>query len=49
MLTDTQRLRRVLAKQGRAILVLDGMQPDVGHEVLWAVRVCLSGEELLAR
>ena len=34
-LTDARRLRRVLAWQGRAILALDGMQPDVGHEVLW--------------
>ena len=32
--TDSRRLRTVLAKQGRAILALDGMQPDVGHEVL---------------
>ena len=48
-LTDTRRLRRVLARQGRAILALDGMQPDVGHEVLWVVRECLSGEVLLAR
>ena len=48
-LTDGTRLRTVLAKQGRAILALDGMQPDVGHEVLWVVRECLSGEVLLAR
>ena len=48
-LTDTRRLRRVLTRQGRAILALDGMQPDVGHEVLWVVRECLSGEVLLAR
>ncbi len=48
-LTDGHRLRTVLAKQGRAILALDGMQPDVGHEVLWVVRECLSGEVLLAR
>lgn len=48
-LTDGRRLRTVLAKQGRAILALDGMQPDVGHEVLWVVRECLSGEVLLAR
>src|SRR5215203_4128925 len=40
---------RVLRGQGRAILALDGMQPDVGHEVLWVVRECLSGEVLLAR
>jgi hypothetical protein len=25
------------------------LQPDVGHEVLWVVRDCLSGEVLLAR
>jgi hypothetical protein len=48
-LTDVRRLRRVLARQGRAILALDGMQPDVGHEVLWVVRECLTGEVLLAR
>src|SRR3954466_15692291 len=46
---DDDRLRAVLAGQGRAILALDGLQPDVGHEVLWVVRECLSGEVLLAR
>ena len=48
-LTDSGRLRAVLAAQGRVILALDGLQPDVGHEVLWVVRDCLSGEVLLAR
>ena len=48
-LTSSGRLRKVLAKQGRVILALDGMQPDVGHEVLWVIRDCLSGEVLLAR
>ena len=48
-LTDSTRLRGVLASQGRVILSLDGMQPDVGHEVLWVVHDCLSGEVLLAR
>ena len=48
-LTSCTRLRTLLAGQGRAILALDGMQPDVGHEVLWVVRECLSGEVLLAR
>ncbi len=47
--TSSLRLRGVLARQGRAILALDGIQPDVGHEVLWVVRECLSGEVLLAR
>ena len=34
---------------GRVILALDGLQPDVGHEVLWVIRDVLSGEVLLAR
>jgi hypothetical protein len=29
--------------------VIDGLQPDVGHEVLWILRDCLSGEILLAK
>jgi hypothetical protein len=48
-LADDRRLRAVLADQGRVILALDGLQPDVGHEVLWVLRDCLSGEVLLAR
>ena len=48
-LADDDRLRAVLVGQGRVILALDGLQPDVGHEVLWVVRECLSGEVLLAR
>ena len=48
-LTDDRRLRSLLAGQGRAILALDGLQPDVGHEVLWVLRECLSGEVLRAR
>src|SRR3954452_994101 len=48
-LTDTRRLRRVLQGQRGVILALDGLQPDVGHEVLWVMRDCLSGEVLLAR
>src|SRR3954466_9321228 len=48
-LSDSARLRRLLAKQGRVILALDGLQPDVGHEVLWVIRDCLSGEILLAK
>jgi hypothetical protein len=31
------------------ILAIDGLQPDVGHEVLWVLRDCLSGEVLLAK
>jgi hypothetical protein len=48
-LADDRRLRAALARQGRVILALDGLQPDVGHEVLWVLRDCLSGEVLLAR
>ena len=48
-LTDDRRLRGLLAEQGRVIVALDGLQPDVGHEVLWVLRDCLSGEVLLAK
>lgn len=48
-LGDSRRLRELLAKQGQVILAIDGLQPDVGHEVLWVLRDCLSGEVLLAR
>jgi hypothetical protein len=48
-LTDDRRLRGLLAEQGRVILALDGLQPDVGHEVLWVLRDCLSGAVLLAK
>ena len=41
-LADTGRLRRVTAAAGRVILAIDGLQPDVGHEVLWVLRDCLS-------
>jgi Transposase, Mutator family len=48
-LGDAARLRERLGAQGGVILALDGLQPDVGHEVLWVLRDCLSGEVLLAR
>lgn len=48
-LSDVSRLRRLTAAAGRVILALDGLQPDVGHEVLWVLRDVLSGEVLLAR
>jgi len=44
---DVERLRRITGEQGRVILALDGLQPDVGHEVLWVLRDCLSGQVLL--
>lgn len=48
-LADDRRLKKLLANQGRVILAIDGLQPDVGHEVLWVIRDCLSGEILLAK
>jgi hypothetical protein len=48
-LGDNRRLKDLLRGQGHVILAIDGMQPDVGHEVLWVLRDCLSGEVLLAR
>lgn len=48
-LGDQARLRECLATQGYVILALDGLQPDVGHEVLWVLRDCCSGEVLVAR
>src|SRR5215470_17115686 len=47
-LQDTERLHRITQPQGRVILALDGLPPDVGHEVLWGIRDCLSGAVLLA-
>ena len=46
---NPKRLRRVLRPQRRVVLAIDGLQPHVGHEILWVLRDCLSGEVLLAR
>ena len=46
---DPKRLEPLLRDQHRVILAIDGLQPDVGHEVLWVLRDCLSGEILLAK
>lgn len=48
-LANPFRLRQITQAHGRIILALDGLQPDVGHEVLWVLRDCLSSEVLLAR
>jgi hypothetical protein len=48
-LADHQHLRARLHEQGFVVLALDGLQPDVGHEVLWVLRDCVSGQVLLAR
>jgi hypothetical protein len=46
---DPARLRAAAAEAGRVVLAIDGLQPDVGHEVLWVIRDVLSGAILLAR
>lgn len=46
---DRERLHALLRQQRRVVLAIDGLQPDVGHEVLWVLRDCLGGEVLLAR
>src|SRR6266705_1745851 len=48
-LVNEERLQERLKQQGQVMLAIDGIQPDVGHEVLWVIRDCLSGEVLLAR
>jgi len=48
-ISERAGLRERLKQQRRVLLSIDGLQPDVGHEVLWVVRECLSGEVLLAR
>lgn len=48
-LADQERLQVQLKEQKQIILALDGLQPDVGHEVLWVLRDCGSGEVLVAR
>jgi hypothetical protein len=48
-LSDDRRLQRLPQRQGKVVLAIDGLQPDMGHEVLWVIRDCVSGEVLLAR
>jgi hypothetical protein len=48
-MTDRERLQSLVREQGHLILAVDGLRPDAGHEVLWVVRDCASGEILLAR
>ena len=40
-LAEKPRLRERFKEQGQVILAIDGLQPDVGHEVLWVLRDCL--------
>src|SRR5215211_5526640 len=46
---DQRFLGDRVREQGRVVLAIDGLQPDVGHEVLWVLRDCLSGEVPRAR
>ena len=48
-LNSDQRWQTIFESQPQVILAIDGMQPDVGHEVLWVIRECISGEILLAK
>lgn len=48
-MSDSERIGKIIAGQSPVILAIDGMQPDVGHEVLWVIREVLSGEILLAK
>ena len=36
--SDPERIGKIVAQQSQAILAIDGLQPDVGHEVLWVIR-----------
>lgn len=46
---DQAVAHQVLKEQGQVILAMDGLQPDVGQEVLWVLRDCLSSQVLLVR
>src|SRR5262249_3519925 len=46
---DHSRLARLLGGQDLVVLAVDGVQTEAGHDVLWVLRDCLSGEVLLAR
>ena len=48
-LADSKRLKEILNQQQYVILAIDGLQTDMGHEVLWVIWDCLSGEILLAQ
>lgn len=48
-LTNQERLHGILSQQAHVMLALDGLRPDVGHEVLWVLCDSISGEILLAR
>jgi hypothetical protein len=48
-LADQTCLHAQLTDQQQVIQAIDGLQPDVGHEVVWMLQDCISGQILLAR
>ena len=38
-LLDRPRVQNRLAGQGRVVLAIDGLQPDVGNEILWVASI----------
>lgn len=48
-MSQPDRIETITAQQSQVVLAIDGMQPEVGHEVLWVIRDVLSGEILLAK
>ncbi len=40
--TDKNRIKKLLGSQKQVILAIDGLQPQVGQEVLWVIRDCIS-------
>lgn len=45
-LGDCLRLKAVTQKLGRVVLSMSALRPEVGNEVLWVARECLSSEVL---
>lgn len=37
-LFNSERIRAIVSQQKRVILAIDGLQPDMGHEVLWVIQ-----------
>lgn len=46
---NIERIGIIVVHQSQVILAIDGLQRQVGHEVLWVIREVVSGEILLAR
>lgn len=46
---DAERIGKIVAQQSQVILAIDGLQPNVGHKVLWVIRDVLSGEIMIAK